>query len=57
MPARPMPILFVAATIKVSSRGVIVGFFSGSADADSMGLDIVIRNQSICGVVREQLET
>jgi hypothetical protein len=52
-----MPIVFVAATIKVSSRGVIVGFFSGGADADSMGLDIVIRNQNICGVVREQLET
>lgn len=53
VPPRPIPILLVAATIKVSSLGVMVE--SLSRGEDSTGLDIMSRMKSNYVVVEEQL--
>lgn len=53
VPPRPIPILLVAATIKVSSLGVMVESLSRSED--STGLDIMSRMKSNYVVVEEQL--
>lgn len=48
VPPRPIPILLVAATIKVSSCGIIVELLSIAAEFDSTELDIVLGRKKLC---------
>ncbi len=48
VPPRPIPILLVAATIKVSSRAIIVELLSIAAEYDSTELNIVLGEIKLC---------
>jgi hypothetical protein len=48
VPPRPIPILVVAATINVSSRGIIVELLPIAADFDSTELDIALGKKKLC---------
>ena len=53
--ARPMPILLVAATIKVSSRAAIMDSFSRVSVRNSTEFDMALVREWSCVVVEENM--